>query len=139
MSEEVVFIMGLIGGKKSIAGDPLSNRQRLSSVFVFGSNLAGRHGRGAALAARNEHGAVYGVGEGRTGQSYAIPTKDENLRPRSLSEIQVSVERFIEYAKQNPDCEFVVTRIGCGLAGFDSSEIAPMFFGAPENCKMPTW
>lgn len=107
------------------------------SVFVFGSNLAGRHGRGAALTARREYGAQYGVGEGPTGRAYAIPTKDERLRVRSLEVIAVSVRRFLEYARSRPDLTFTVTRIGCGLAGYADHQIAPMFRGAPINCDLP--
>ncbi len=107
------------------------------NVFVFGSNLAGRHGRGAALEARLRHGAAYGVGEGLSGRSYAIPTKDERLRTRSLSAIQESVERFMKYAVEHPEMTFQVTRVGCGLAGYRDEDIAPMFAAAPDNCILP--
>lgn len=106
-------------------------------IFVFGSNLAGRHGMGAALDARRLHGAVYGVGEGRTGDSYAIPTKDAALRTRSLDEIRTSVETFKTYARDNPELTFEVTRVGCGLAGYHDRQISPMFIDAPENCRLP--
>lgn len=106
-------------------------------IFVFGSNLAGRHGAGAALCARQTHGAVLGVGVGRTGNSYAIPTKDENLRTLSLLVIHTHVEYFKLYARQNPDLTFNVTRIGCGLAGYTDTDIAPLFKDAPENCILP--
>lgn len=105
-------------------------------IFVFGSNLAGRHGKGAALCARNEHGAQYGVGEGRTGNSYAIPTKDHQIKSRKLSEVRESINKFIEYANNNPKLTFNVTRVGCGLAGFKVQDIAPMFKNAPTNCKL---
>lgn len=106
-------------------------------VFCFGSNLAGRHGKGAALAARREHGAVYGVGVGRTGNSYAIPTKDERLRTLPLEIIARHVEDFLRYAREHPEDRFQVTRIGCGLAGYTDPQIAPLFSGAPENCLLP--
>ena len=106
-------------------------------IFVFGSNLAGRHGKGAALCARNTHGAVYGVGVGRTGNAYAIPTKDEHIQTLPLSRIEKYVTDFLEYARANPDLEFEVTRIGCGLAGYQEHEIKPMFAGAPMNCHLP--
>lgn len=109
----------------------------VSAVFVFGSNLAGRHGKGAALAARTLHGAVLGVGEGRTGNAYAIPTKTRDLRSRSLDEIRASVEAFMTYARANPGLEFQVTRVGCGLAGYQDGQIGPMFASAPENCRLP--
>ena len=103
-------------------------------VFVFGSNLAGRHGAGAALFACRQRGARYGVGEGRTGNAYAIPTKDGGLRTLALPEIATHVRRFIRYADENPGVLFQVTPIGCGLAGYTREQIAPMFFGAPPNC-----
>lgn len=106
-------------------------------VFVFGSNLAGRHGKGAALFARNNYGAQYGVGEGRTGDSYAIPTKDERLRTRPLHSVRESVNTFIEYAADNPELDFEVAKIGCGLAGYRDEAIAPMFKLVPSNCKLP--
>ncbi|MGL5776233.1 MAG: A1S_2505 family phage non-structural protein, partial [Aeromonas veronii] len=106
-------------------------------IFVFGSNLAGRHGKGAAKCARDVHGAVYGVGRGRTGNAYAIPTKDEFIRTLPLYRIMGYVGEFIEYAKTNPELTFVVTRIGCGLAGYRDWEIGPMFKGVPGNCIMP--
>ena len=106
-------------------------------IFVFGSNEAGRHGKGAALFARQNHGAVYGVGEGRAGNSYAIPTKDYNLKTRPLEAIKCSVERFLDYALNNQELKFEVTKIGCGLAGYKEHEIAPMFKDAPGNCYLP--
>ncbi len=107
------------------------------NVFVFGSNLAGRHGRGAAYEALRTHGAIYGQAEGRQGFSYAIPTKDENLFPLRVDEIKMYVDRFIEYAKANASTIFMVTRIGCGLAGNKDEEIAPLFRDAPQNCVLP--
>lgn len=109
----------------------------MGKVFVFGSNLAGRHGAGAAKFARQHHGAEYGVGVGRTGNSYAIPTKNGNLKTLPLSEIAKFVLSFIAYAETNLQLEFEVTRIGCGLAGYKTSDIAPMFSTAPSNCQLP--
>lgn len=91
-------------------------------VFVFGSNLAGMHGGGAARMAYEQFGAEWGVGVGPTGQCYAIPTMQggiETIRPY--------VYEFIAYAKQHSDKRFLVTRIGCGIAGFTDEEIAPLF------------
>lgn len=104
------------------------------SVFVFGSNLAGRHGKGAALHARKHYGARYGQPRGRQGDSYAIPTKDMNLQTLPLTQIEVYVEDFLDYARRNSDEQFYVTRIGCGLAGYEDSDIAPMFANTPSNC-----
>jgi hypothetical protein len=106
-------------------------------VFVFGSNLAGRHGKGAALWARKHRGAIYGQAFGLQGNSFAIPTKDENLRTLSLREIHLSVTAFCLYAMAHPEMAFQLTPIGCGLAGLSPCQIAPMFEGAPENVQLP--
>ena len=106
-------------------------------IFVFGSNLAGRHGKGAALAARQHHGAIYGQGVGRQGDSYAIPTKDRALHTLPLATIRYYVEHFLLYAHEHPELTFEVTRVGCGLAGYTDADIAPMFRGAPQNCQLP--
>lgn len=107
------------------------------TIFVFGSNLAGRHGKGAALYARQHHGAAYGWGKGLQGDSYAIPTKDEALRTIRLAAIGQHVETFLSFARAHPDLLFQVTRIGCGLAGYTDADIAPMFAQAPVNCLLP--
>lgn len=106
-------------------------------IFVFGSNLAGRHGKGAALTAYKSYGAIYGQGIGLQGDSYAIPTKDEKINTLPLSKIKKYVEQFIKFAKLNPDLRFKVTAIGTGLAGYDEADIAPMFINAPDNCILP--
>ena len=106
-------------------------------VFVFGSNYAGRHGAGAALYARNHYGARYGVGKGRQGNSYAIPTKDGYLRSLPLNVIEQHVKEFLEYAANNPTTEFLVTRVGCGLAGYKDHQISPFFKDSPDNCMLP--
>lgn len=108
----------------------------MARIFVFGSNLAGHHGAGAALYARQHHGAIYGRGEGIQGESYAIPTKDARLRVLSLDEIRKAVDRFIGFAAVSNDM-FQVTRIGCGLAGYRDEQIAPLFKQAPSNCELP--
>jgi hypothetical protein len=102
--------------------------------FVFGSNLAGIHGAGAARFACKELGAVIGCGMGFTGQCYAIATKDLNIMTLHLSLIEAQVKLFKELAFDNHRCEFIVTKIGCGLAGYTDAEIAPMFKGSPDNC-----
>lgn len=103
-------------------------------IFVFGSNLAGRHGAGAARYAHTARGAKYGVGIGRTGECYAIPTKDHSIQTMKLEDIKVHVDVFLAYAAKNMDCDFQVTCIGCGLAGYNHEDIAPLFKGAPVNC-----
>lgn len=105
------------------------------TVFVFGSNLAGRHGKGAALEAQSSFGAIPGQGVGRMGASYAIPTKDAKLAPLPLGQIEQEVNRFIQYAKDTQSEKFFVSRIGCGLAGYADAQIAPLFLKAPSNCS----
>lgn len=107
---------------------------RHGEVFVFGSNLAGRHGAGAAKAAL-KFGAKMGVGVGLSGMTYAIPTKDEYLRTLPLNIIELYVDRFNRFTLQYPEVEFFVTRVGCGLAGYTDKDIAPMFRGASGNCN----
>lgn len=111
--------------------------QRENAIFVFGSNLAGRHGAGAAAAAHKHYGATMGIGSGPTGRCYAIPTKDAQIETLPLDAVQQSVEVFLTYAAANPTLTFAVTRIGCGLAGFTDDQIGPMFKDAPENCRLP--
>jgi hypothetical protein len=115
-------------------------------IFVFGSNLAGRHGKGTALDAKQRHGAIYGQGIGLQGRSYAIPTKDGRNRAipladpsqtLPLSTIKRHVDTFLAFAASRPDLSFIVTPIGCGLAGYTPAQIAPMFAGAPDNCVLP--
>lgn len=107
-------------------------------VFVFGSNRAGRHRLGAARDAV-QFGARYGQGEGLMGQTYGIPTKDENIQTLPLSEIQIHVRRFIDFANQHPELEFLVSPIGTGLAGYTHLQIAPLFREAlgKSNIKLP--
>lgn len=109
----------------------------MTTIFVFGSNYAGRHGKGAALHALKHHGAIVGQGVGIQGLSYAIPTKDRHLRVLPLDTIAVYVSRFIHFATSYPELQFYVTRIGCGLAGYTDADIAPMFKDAPANCELP--
>jgi len=108
-----------------------------TEVFVFGSNLAGRHGKGAALCARQEHGAIYGQGKGLQGNSYAIPTKDKELRTRDIEAISDDVEEFKLFAYNNPQLTFNVTKVGCGLAGIPETIMSQMFLGSPANCILP--
>lgn len=105
-----------------------------NEIFVFGSNLAGAHGGGAAWVAHAHFGAVWGKGVGLYGRSYAIPTMQggvETIRPY--------VDEFILFAKTHPQLTFLVTRIGCGIAGFRDWEIAPLFKAAldVENVILP--
>lgn len=111
-----------------------------SSVFVFGSNLAGIHAGGAARTAAEKYGAVEGVEEGMAGSSYALPTMDEDFKPLRLAAIEFGITKFKRYASANPHMSFYVTRVGCGIAGFSDVEIAPLFVGSPSNCTFdPQW
>ena len=105
-----------------------------NEIFVFGSNLRGMHGGGAAYVALRKFGAIMGQGVGLQGQSYAIPTMQggvETIRPY--------VDEFIAFAKEHQDLTFLVTRIGCGIAGFTDEEISPLFEKAHdvENIVLP--
>lgn len=96
-----------------------------NEIFVFGSNLQGYHGGGAARLAMNKWGAVWGQGTGLQGQTYAIPTMQggtETIRPY--------IDQFIKFAQNDPERTFLVTEIGCGIAGFRPADIAPLFKGA---------
>lgn len=98
-----------------------------NEVFVFGSNYAGRHGAGAAFDAVRRFGARNGVGQGLSGQSYGIATKDHHLEVLSVEQINVGVRRFMVFAHANWSLRFLVTPIGCGLAGYTPRDIAPLF------------
>ena len=100
---------------------------KADEIFVFGSNLEGMHGGGAAYFAFRKFGAVMGCGVGLRGQSYAIPTMQGGVET-----IKPYVDGFIAFAKSRPDLFFYVTRIGCGIAGFRDKEIAPLFTEAKE-------
>lgn len=106
-------------------------------VFVFGSNLAGRHGKGAALWALQNRGAIYGQGFGRQGNAYAIPTKGIKLETLSLERIRYYVNLFLDVARDTPRTLYQLTPIGCGLAGYKPEDIAPMFEDAPPNVLLP--
>lgn len=111
-----------------------------SEIFVFGSNLAGIHGAGAAKTARLYFGAKYGIGEGLAGNSYALPTKDGEFNVRSLDSIFGSILKLKECANHNSDKTFYLTRIGQGYAGLNESQIKPLIIRAdlPTNV-LPWW
>jgi len=100
------------------------------TILVFGSNLEGRHGAGSALAARLHFGARYGVGEGRTGHCYALPTKRTPYERMTIQELRTHVDRFLEHAREHTTNSFVLVEIGCRLAGFTVAEVAPLFRAA---------
>lgn len=105
----------------------------MDAIFVFGSNLAGRHGAGSAKRALERYGAIYGKGIGIQGRSYAIPTKGYDLKVLSLEEIAFYIDAFVAFAEAHPEEEFFLTNIGCGLAGYTPMQIAPLFTNAPKN------
>lgn len=110
-----------------------------NEVFVFGSNQAGRHGKGAAHTALR-FGAKHGTAAGIQGNAYGIPTKNSDItRTLKLSSIAKYVDEFVEYAKANPKRVFLVTEIGCGLAGLNPKEVAPLFKACKdmENVYLP--
>jgi len=121
-------VLALVANDGGPANDP---------VLCFGSNEKGAHGRGAALFARQHRGAVLGVGRGRTGNAYALPTKDLSLNSLPLQSIRDNVLEFLEYARSRPTDTFEMTRVGCGLAGYGDDQIAPLFEGAPANVDLP--
>lgn len=128
MSRGVIAAVG-----RRIAPDRIAEL-RDDEIFVFGSNLAGMHGGGAARIACRCFGAVWGQGVGLQGRSYAIPTMQggvETIRPY--------VDEFIDFARRHPHLKFLVTEIGCGIAGFTPEEIAPLFAAAVsvENIWLP--
>jgi hypothetical protein len=111
-----------------------------NQIFVFGSNLSGRHGKGAAKTALG-WGAKYGQAKGLQGRTYGIPTKDASVRRTlSIEEIKPFVDEFIRFAKDNENLIFLVTEIGCGLAGLKPKEVAPLFREAinVSNIHLPS-
>lgn len=102
-------------------------------IFVFGSNLAGRHGAGAALFAAQFRGAEEGVGEGLTGDSYALPTKDYHIRTMALPTIKRHIATFLGHAAMHPENLYLLTPIGCGLAGYTRPQISSIL----NDLEMP--
>lgn len=106
------------------------SRNKQNKVFVFGSNLAGVHGAGAAKHAMDHHGAIWNVSMGfcdPTLQSYAIPTKSSSLHALALAKIEEYIKIFLSVAAGMPEKEFIITRLGCGLSGYSDDQIAPYF------------
>lgn len=103
-------------------------------IFVFGSNIQGAHGGGAARVAHQQFGAQYGVGEGLTGQSYALPSME------GTESFRAAAQRFIDFAASRPDLTFLLTKVGCGIAGYSETEVSQWFTEAPDNVvKPPGW
>ena len=104
-----------------------------NEIFVFGSNIQGAHGGGAAWFAHKNFGAEWGIGEGLTGRTYALPTME------GTASMKKAIAHFIDCAKQHPELTFLVTAVGCGIAGYTPKEVAPMFREAlsVENIYLP--
>lgn len=109
----------------------------MNTIFVFGSNEKGIHGKGSALEAALHWGARTGVGRGRTGNAYALPTKKTPYERLTLGRIAENIREFLVYANEHPELQFIVVKIACGNAGFKESDIKPFFRGAPSNCHLP--
>ncbi|MHA3104569.1 hypothetical protein [Acinetobacter sp. ANC 3791] len=107
------------------------------TVFVFGSNLAGEHNDGAARIAQLFFGAMTGIGRGWSGQSFAIPTLNEHLQQMPISQIAHYIEDFKIYAQNHLTTQYFITALGCGIAGYQVSEIAPLFQGISSNVIFP--
>lgn len=114
--------------------EPIISELKENEIFVFGSNLEGRHIGGAARTAYDKFGAVWGQGVGLQGQCYAIPTMHGGV-----SDIKPYTDDFADFAKEHTELTFLVTRIGCGIAGFTDEEMAPLFSGCMglENVTLP--
>lgn len=107
-------------------------------IFVFGSNTLGKHGRGAARQAYYDFGAEYGIGEGLTGQSYALPTLDEYYKQRTDEELLASIHRLYRCATAYPSMVFLLTKIGCGLAGYAEDHMKSLLFHAGCEWELET-
>lgn len=126
--------------KKDRITPPNILKLKRNEIFVFGSNESGVHGAGAANIAYKKWNAIWGQAEGIQGTTYAIPTKNKAIKTLSIEEIKIYVDRFIFFAKiTNPNLIFLVTEIGCGLAGLNVKDIGPLFKDAIEvnNIHLP--
>lgn len=106
-------------------------------IFVFGSNLRGAHAGGAARLAHEKFGARMGVGEGLTGQAYAFPTLTADFEKVPWPALERSRDRLYQTAHAHPDKTFLLTKVGCGIAGFHEAEIRTLFENPPENIVLP--
>ena len=121
----------ILNGRR-VASDRIATLGK-NEIFVFGSNIQGVHGGGAAWYAHKQFGAEWGIGEGLTGRTYALPTME------GIASLKHAVEHFVACAKQHPELTFLVTAVGCGIAGYRPNEVAPLFKEATslENVFMP--
>lgn len=121
--------MGIFSKRRS--GEPMITTLRPDEIFVFGSNSAGNHAGGAARQATRDFGAVMGQPRGLQGRSYAIVSMD------GLDALADESRQFLEFARAHPELTFLVTEIGCGIAGYTVTQVAPFFSGAPSNVRLP--
>ena len=132
-------VSGIADGRNAMAGEHHFHRDNTIPsdgwIWVYGSNTAGRQGKGAAKIALHNFDAKHGIGRGPNGRSFAIPTKDDRLEVLPIDEIEMAVREFIDHARANPSKNYFVTRVGCVLAGYRDDQIAPLFAGAPTNCS----
>ncbi len=121
----------IVGGRR-VASDRIEELCE-KEIFVFGSNKQGMHGGGAAWVAHKKFGAEWGVGEGLTGRTYALPTME------GAASMKKAVEQFTDCARRHPELTFLVTAVGCGIAGYTPQEVAPLFRAAAglENVYLP--
>lgn len=110
-----------------------------NQVFVFGSNMWGRHSGGAALQAKESFRAEEGINEGLSGQTYAFPTLEREMTKRGIKALQNSRDRLYATARALPEKEFLLTPVGTGIAGYSYQEIAPLFTDLPSNIKKVGW
>lgn len=108
-----------------------------NQIFVFGSNIIGNHYGGAAKQAFEQFGAQWGVGEGLTGQSYAFPTLDEHMQPVSNTQLKYSRFKLYKFANEHPELTLLLTKVGCGIAGFSEERMKKLFTNAPKNIIKP--
>ncbi len=112
-------------------------RLKKNQIFVFGSNISGFHSAGAALTALNKFGAISCKGEGLMGQSYAFPTLNKNLEQRTERELKKSIYKLYRVVRKNPDKEFLLTKVGCGIAGYPEEFMKSLFKNCPKNIVKP--
>lgn len=110
-----------------------------NQIFVFGSNLNGIHAGGAALTAHSKFGAETGIGEGLSGQTYAVPTLERDMHKRGYRGLENSRDRLYATARALPEKEFLLTPVGTGIAGYTYEEIKPLFENLPVNIKKVNW
>ncbi|MBP3762498.1 MAG: hypothetical protein J6I49_01305 [Bacteroidales bacterium] len=122
----------LIVNGRRVASDTITHLEE-GEIFVFGSNIQGMHGGGAAWYANQHFGAEWGVGEGLTGRTYALPTME------GAASMAHAVGNFLDCARKHPELTFLVTAVGCGIAGYTPAQVAPLFkeAAALENVYLP--